>query len=331
MNQAKDFEVSQPPSDGIADMSFSPTADLLAVASWDNQMRIYEVQPTGTTIGKAMYSHEGPVLCCAWSKDGSKLASAGGDKTARLYDLQSSQSQQIAQHDAPIRSMRWVDTAGQPILATGGWDKMLKYWDCRQPNPVASVQLPERCYTMDALFPLLVVGCADRHIQIFNLNSPTTPFKSLQSPLKWQTRCVSCFPTGNGFAVGSIEGRVAIQYVEEKDAVNNFSFKCHRDNSQVYAVNAISFHPVHGTFSTAGSDGTFNFWDKDSKQRLKMFNNVGAPIPCTTFNRNGAIFAYAVSYDWSKGHQRAPTTDKQQIFLHAVKEEDVKPRAPKKR
>jgi mRNA export factor len=83
-------------------------------------------------------------------------------------------------------------------------------------------------------------------------------------------------------------------------ARNNFSFKCHRDNSQVYSVNAISFHPVHGTFSTAGSDGTFNFWDKDSKQRLKMFPSVGAPIPCTTFNRNGTIFAYAASYDWSK-------------------------------
>ena len=30
---------------------------------------------------------------------------------------------------------------------------------------------------MDAIYPLLVVGCADRHIQIYNLNNPTTPFK----------------------------------------------------------------------------------------------------------------------------------------------------------
>lgn len=29
---------------------------------------------------------------------------------------------------------------------------------------------------------------------------------------------------------------------------------------------------VHGTFATAGSDGAFNFWDKDSKQRLKVFS-----------------------------------------------------------
>lgn len=42
----------------------------------------------------------------------------------------------------------------------------------------------------------------------------------MQSPLKWQTRVVSCFTASQnaGFAVGSIEGRVAIQYVEEKDS-----------------------------------------------------------------------------------------------------------------
>ena len=45
----------------------------------------------------------------------------------------------------------------------------------------------------------------------------------------------------------------------------NFSFKCHRETpstgiANVYSVNAISFHPTFGTFSTAGSDGTFHFW-----------------------------------------------------------------------
>ena len=38
----------------------------------------------------------------------------------------------------------------------------------------------------------------------------------MPSPLKWQTRVVACFPSANGFAVGSVEGRVAIQYIDEK-------------------------------------------------------------------------------------------------------------------
>lgn len=42
---------------------------------------------------------------------------------------------------------------------------------------MSTVQLPERCYTLDAVYPLMVVGTAERHIQIFNLSNPTTPFK----------------------------------------------------------------------------------------------------------------------------------------------------------
>lgn len=81
----------------------------------------------------------------------------------------------------------------------------------------------------------------------------------------------------------------------------NFSFKCHRDDAKnVYSVNDISFHPVYGTFSTAGSDGLINIWDKDRKQRLKEYPKVNGTVSCTAFNRNGSILAYAISYDWSK-------------------------------
>ena len=36
---------------------------------------------------------------------------------------------------------------------------------------------PERVYTFDVQFPLMVVGTAERHIQIFNLSNPSTPYK----------------------------------------------------------------------------------------------------------------------------------------------------------
>jgi mRNA export factor len=71
---------------------------------------------------------------------------------------------------------------------------------------------------MDTKDKLLVIGTADRYMDIISLNDPVKFYKTLQSPLKWQTRVVSCFTDATGFAVGSIEGRCAIQYVEEKDA-----------------------------------------------------------------------------------------------------------------
>lgn len=89
----------------------------------------------------------------------------------------------------------------------------------------------------------------------------------------------------------------------------------------------MSFHPQHGTFVTAGSDGAYNFWDKDSKQRLKAMQKCGAPIPCGDFNLDGSIYAYAVSYDWSRGYaDYNPATAKNLIYLHASQDTEVKSR-----
>ena len=265
------------------------------------------------------------------------MVGGGADKAARLLDLGAgaSTAQQVAAHDQPIRCVRMIDVPGQaaPVLVTGSWDKTVKYWDLRQANPVASVGCQERIYSIDSKNNLLVIGTADRYINIVNLDKPTEFYKTLQSPLKWQTRVVTCFSDSSGFAVGSIEGRCAIQYVEEKDSSSNFSFKCHRqtppnsrDVSNVYSVNAISFHPIHGTFSTAGSDGTFHFWDKDAKHRLKGYPEVGGTISSTAFNRSGNIFAYAVSYDWSKGYALNTPQSVNKVMLHAVQGDECKPR-----
>jgi mRNA export factor len=112
---------------------------------------------------------------------------------------------------------------------------------------------------------------------------------------------------------------------------SNFSFKCHRDSptstiTNVYAVNDISFHPVHGTFSTAGSDGTFHFWDGGAKHRLKGYPTVGGPITATTFNKDGTIFAYAVGYDWSKGYSANNPSIVTKVMLHPVQGDECKPR-----
>lgn len=152
------------------------------------------------------------------AQDGTKVFSSGADKQGKCLDLNTGVTAQIAAHDAPVRCIRYFESNGSPMAVTGSWDKTVKFWDLRSSQPVGTLACQERVYTMDVRENLLVIGTADRYINVVNLKDPGKFYKTLQSPLKWQTRVVSCFTDSNGFAIGSIEGRCAIQYVEEKDA-----------------------------------------------------------------------------------------------------------------
>ncbi|KAK4357769.1 hypothetical protein RND71_023379 [Anisodus tanguticus] len=325
-NPNKSTEVQQPPADSVSSLCFSPKANLLVAASWDNQVRCWEVMGSGTNLGtvpKAAISHEQPVLCSTWKDDGTTVFSGGCDKQVKMWPLSGSQPVTVGMHDLPVKELAWIPEMN--LLVTGSWDKTLRYWDLRQPNPAHVQQLPERCYALAVKHPLMVAGTADRNIIVFNLQNPQTEFKRITSPLKYQTRCLAAFPDQQGFLVGSIEGRVGVHHLDDSQQSKNFTFKCHREGNEIYSVNSLNFHPTHGTFATAGSDGAFNFWDKDSKQRLKAMSRCSQPIPCSAFNHDGSIYAYAVCYDWSKGAENHnPSTAKTHIYLHFPQESEVK-------
>lgn len=197
------------------------------------------------------------------------------------------------------------------------------------------ITLPERVYCADVHYPMAVVGLAAKQIIVYQLVGQPSEVKKVDSPLKFQNRCMSIFldkqQAPSGFALGSVEGRVAIQYVNPQNPKDNFTFKCHRSNGttngyqDIFAVNDIAFHPQHGTLCTVGSDGRFSFWDKDARTKLKTSEQLEQAITRCCFSAKGDLMAYAVSYDWSKGHEFNNPQKKNYIFLHPCYEE-LKPR-----
>jgi mRNA export factor len=67
-------------------------------------------------------------LCFPFAKqEGNRVLSGGADNAARMLDLQANPNspQQVAAHDAPVKSVKWVDQ-NNGILVTGSWDKTVK-------------------------------------------------------------------------------------------------------------------------------------------------------------------------------------------------------------
>jgi cell cycle arrest protein BUB3 len=62
---------------------------------------------------------------------------------------------------------------------------------------------PERVYSMSLVGNRLVVATAGRHVNIYDLRNMSQPEQKRDSSLKYQTRCVQCFPNGTGIHVHS--------------------------------------------------------------------------------------------------------------------------------
>lgn len=102
------------------------------------------------------------------------------------------------------------------MLATGSWDGTLKYWDPRLQDAVATIDCQDKVYSMDAKGDLLVVATAANKLGVVSLKEPGKIKEMVDSPLKHQIRTVRCMPNGKGFAIGSIEGRCWVRFLEEK-------------------------------------------------------------------------------------------------------------------
>ena len=143
------------------------------------------------------HANSSPVLDSCFSADGSRVFTAGADNAVRLWSLGShtggaTPPPQIGAHDAPVSAVRFLPSTS--VVASGGWDSKLKFWDGRSPHALQTIDLPGKCYAMDCVGELLVVACADRRMLTYDVRGAPQPRQAMESQLKYQTRCVAAFP-----------------------------------------------------------------------------------------------------------------------------------------
>lgn len=321
-----------PPADGVSALTFSGDSDLLLVCSWDSTTRLYDVN-RNTLCGR--HVHAAPVLDACFDGD-SAAFSVGLEGKLKRFDFNSQTEYVIGSHEQPIKSVLRLPDAG--LLLTGSWDQTMKVWDPRvEPahSCVATVPLNGKVYSMDAVGQRVVLATSNRQVFIFDIRNihEGRPEQQRESSLRFQTRCIRCYPNGEGYALSSVEGRVAMEYFEttEEAQTRKYAFKCHRrqENGKdvVYPVNSISFHREHGTFATGGCDGIVNVWDGENKKRLYQYQRYPTSIAALSFNRSGSLLAVASSYTYEQGEKDHPSDT---IYIRQVNDNEVRPKSRSK-
>ena len=330
MSDLTEFQLNNPPSDGISHLAFSPNPNTryLLASSWDSSVYFYDVLHNKLV---SSHSHTAPVLTCAFT-DENHVLSGGLSRRLILSDLTRQHQEIIGSHDDAIKCINYSHVLG--CCVTGSWDKTIRVLDFRQNQEAATYLQTEKVFTMDLAGEVLVVGTAEKNILIWDLRNMSSVQQRRISSLKYQTRCLRCFPNKKGFVMSSIEGRVAVEYlsdtnVDEVHIKDRYAFKCHRvkENGKeyIYPVYSISFHLQHNTFATGGGDGLVNVWDGFNKKRLCQFAQYPSDIAALAFHPDGTQIAVASSCVYPEQGKEYP---KDAIFVRTVGELETKPKKP---
>nr|CAB3226497.1 mitotic checkpoint protein BUB3-like [Phallusia mammillata] len=324
---SNEFKLNECPKDGISSVKFSPsTAQFLLASSWDVSVRLYDI--TENTC-RFRYDHKAPVLDCCFS-DSVHAWSGALDGSLLMYDFNMGRESLAGMHNAAIRCVEYCSETN--VIATGGWDETVKLWDPRNKSSIGSYSQPGKVYTMSVCGHRLIVGTSGKSVVVWDLRNMGYVEQRRESSLKYQTRCIRSFPNKQGFVLSSIEGRVAVEYLDPsaEEQKKKYAFKCHRIKEdgieRIFSVHTIAFHNRYNTFATGGADGFVNMWDGFNKKRLCQFHRFPAPVSSVAFSDDGSVLAVAASPLYSSDLE--PNRDVEDaIFIRHVTDAETKPKS----
>jgi len=326
-SQDSELRVYHSPTDSISSLSFNSSGSHLLCSSWDSKLRIYDVDKL--EVDTDFQSHA-PLLDAVYENDDYAWSGGLGRKVIR-YNIERKTEETIGGHDEAVRCL--VRNKEHNFIISGSWDQEISIWDPRQRKRVVSRPQNERVYAMDTVDNTVVVGTAQRKFLIWDLRNWDVCQQKRESNLKYQTRAVKCFPNGIGFVVGSIEGRVAVEYFDPSAEAQKkrYAFKCHRqkadDIENIHPVNAIAFHQKYQTFATGGSDGFVSTWDGFNKKRLCIYHRYPTTISALAFTDNGDKLAIGSSFLEESQVESGVYVPEPQIYIRNMDDSEIKPKS----
>jgi WD40 repeat protein len=276
---AQNTAVGQPTrghTGGIMAVAFSSHGNILATASIDRTIRLWDVRSPGRPIplgpalsshdssrGRQPTSHNASVMAIAFSPSGTVLASSGAstDPTIRLWD---------------VHAPRRVTPLGPELTGHSGAVMSVAF------SPSGNA---------------LVSGGADRTVRLWNICDEIFQPRAREKILKHDSPVLSVAfsPDGRTIASGDAGGNITVSEVDDPSRTVTFQNTL---EGRPRAVMSVAFDPRdRKVLAAASADTTIKLWDVHDSSKPRL---LGSPLTLHTrtvmsvaFNQQGTLLASA--------------------------------------
>ncbi|PIN07756.1 Mitotic spindle checkpoint protein BUB3, WD repeat superfamily [Handroanthus impetiginosus] len=313
---------SNPIRDAIPRIRFAPSSNNLLISSWDSTLRLYDVDECVLRLEAPIQG--GALLDCCFESESVAL-SADSDGSIFRYDMHLGNSKAIGNHDDLATCIEYSEETCK--IVTAGWDKKVKFWDARSVSCYDCLgNLGVEVESMSVSgFNLMVALKSSVHL--YDLRYLDGSVQSKEFFMDIHIKCVRSNLDLEGFAVGSVDGKVVLDYLAQSSSKNEgYAFRCHPKDKNgkrhLVAVNDIAFSPsICGVLVTGDNEGHASIWDVLSRKRLLELPRYPNSVASLAYNHDGQLLAVASSHTYQEANERE---ENPQIFMHHMDDRHIK-------
>lgn len=115
----------------VQDVTVSSDGQFALSGSWDSTLRLWDINTGATT--QRFVGHTKDVLSVAFSADNRQIISGSRDRTINLWNTLGHCKYSITEdgHKDWVSSVRFSPNLENPLVVSGGWDKVVKVWSLK--------------------------------------------------------------------------------------------------------------------------------------------------------------------------------------------------------